>query len=97
MELKEKKHENVKLKEEDASGAILPREKPKECFVKQLQRWLPCRGAKTTRNKTQFVQSEGLADREVPEVIWAQKTQQLTCLVIIQGGGLTRSPKQSHK
>ena len=31
------KHETVKLKEEDVPGAILPREKPKECTVKQLQ------------------------------------------------------------
>ena len=31
-----KTHENVKLKEEDVPGAILPREKPEECTVKQL-------------------------------------------------------------
>ena len=31
-----KKHENVKLKEEDVPGASLPREKPEECTVKQL-------------------------------------------------------------
>ena len=31
-----KKHENVKLKEGDVPGAILPREKPEECTVKQL-------------------------------------------------------------
>ena len=36
MAMKEKKHENVKLKEEDVPGAILPREKPEECTVKQL-------------------------------------------------------------
>ena len=51
VELKEKKHENMKLKEEDVPGAILPREKPEECTVKQLQRWLLCRGAKTTGKK----------------------------------------------
>ena len=31
-----KRHENVKLKAEDVPGAILPREKPEECTVKQL-------------------------------------------------------------
>ena len=31
-----KKHENVKLKEGDVPGAILQREKPEECTVKQL-------------------------------------------------------------
>ena len=31
-----KKHENVKLKEGDVPGAILPREKAEECTVKQL-------------------------------------------------------------
>ena len=31
-----KKHENVKLKEEDVPRAILPREKLEECTVKQL-------------------------------------------------------------
>ena len=36
VELK-KKCENVKLKEEDVPGAILLREKPEECIVKQLQ------------------------------------------------------------
>ena len=41
VQLKEKKHECVKLnKAEDVPGAILPREKPQECTVKQLQRWL---------------------------------------------------------
>ena len=40
VELKEKRHENVKLKEEDVPGVILPREKPEECTVKQLQRSL---------------------------------------------------------
>ena len=30
-----KKHENVKLKQEDVPGAISPREKPGECTVKQ--------------------------------------------------------------
>ena len=34
--IERKKHENVKLKEGDVPGAILPREKPEECTVKQL-------------------------------------------------------------
>ena len=55
-EIERKKHENVKLKEEDVPGVILAREKPEECTVKQLQRWLLCRGAKTTGKKTQLVQ-----------------------------------------
>ena len=38
--IERKKHENVKLKAEDVPWAILPREKPQECTVKQLQRWL---------------------------------------------------------
>ena len=29
---RKKKHKNVKLKEEDVPGAILPREKPEECY-----------------------------------------------------------------
>ena len=37
------KHENVKLKEENVPGAILPREKPEECTVKQFQRLPLCR------------------------------------------------------
>lgn len=45
------KSDSVKLREEDVPGAILPREIPEECTVKQLQRWLLCRGAKTTGNK----------------------------------------------
>ena len=32
------KDENVKLKEEDVPGTILPQEKRDECTVKQLQR-----------------------------------------------------------
>ena len=40
--IEKKRHENVKLKEEDLPGAIQPREKPEECTVKQLQRWLLC-------------------------------------------------------
>ena len=56
VELKEKKHENVKLKGEDMPGAILPQEKPAECTVKQLQRWLLYHGAKTTRKKTKLIQ-----------------------------------------
>ena len=31
-----KTYENMKLKEEDVPGVILPREKPEECTVKQL-------------------------------------------------------------
>ena len=46
VELKEKKKPK-----EDVPGAILPREKLEECTVKQLQRWLLCRGAKTTVQK----------------------------------------------
>ena len=45
------KSDSVKLREED-----VPREIPEECTVKQLQRWLLCRGAKTTGKKTQLVQ-----------------------------------------
>ena len=59
--IERKKHENVKLKEEDVPGAILPREKQEECAVKQLQRCLLsrllCRGdcrAKTTGKNTQL-------------------------------------------
>ena len=32
--------ESVKLRQEDVPGAILPRQIPEECTVKQLQRWL---------------------------------------------------------
>ena len=53
---RKKKQENMKLKEENMPGAILPREKPEECTVKQLQRWLLRRGAKTTGKKTQLGQ-----------------------------------------
>jgi len=42
----------VKLKEEDVPRAILPPEKPEECTVKQLRRWLLCSGAKKTGKKT---------------------------------------------
>ena len=54
--IKRTKHENVKLRKEDVPGAILPREKhlTEECTVKQLQRWLLCRGAKTTGKKMQL-------------------------------------------
>ena len=54
--IERKKNENVKLKEEGVPGAILPGEKPEECTVKQLQRWLLSRAAKTTGKKTQLVQ-----------------------------------------
>ena len=56
---------------EDVSGAILTREKTEEWTVKQLQRWLLCRGAKTTGKKTQFVQRQVRAVQEVSEVICA--------------------------
>ena len=47
--IERKKNKYVKLK------GILPREKPRECTVKQLQRWVLCRGAKTTGKKTQLI------------------------------------------
>lgn len=50
------KPEIIKLKEKDVPGAILPSNAPEECTVKQLQRWLLCRGAKTTGKKMQLVQ-----------------------------------------
>ena len=43
------------MKEKNVHEAILPPEKSEECTVKQLQRWLLCRGAKTTGKKTQLV------------------------------------------
>ena len=52
-----------------------------------------CRRAKTAGKKPQLVQRY---DQEVPEIICAQKTQQLACLVIIQDGCSTCPPKQSH-
>ena len=52
--IERKKHEHVKLKAEDVPGAILAQEKPQECTMKQLQRWL--RGAKTAGKKAQLVQ-----------------------------------------
>ena len=56
---------------EDVPGAILTREKTEEWTVKQLQRWLLCRGAKTTGKKKQHVQRQVRVDREVSEVIFA--------------------------
>ena len=56
---------------EDVPGAILTREKTEKWTVKQLQRWLLCRGAKTTGKKTQFVQRQVRAVQEVSEVICA--------------------------
>ena len=50
------KSESINLREDDVPGAILPRKIPEECTVKQLQRWLLCRGAKTTGKKMQLVQ-----------------------------------------
>ena len=54
--IKRTKHENVQLKKDDVPWAILPREKnlTEECTVKQHQRWLLCRGAKTTGKKVQL-------------------------------------------
>jgi len=46
----------IPLSEEDIPGAQLPRDEPEECNVKQLQRWLLCRGAKTTGKKEDLVQ-----------------------------------------
>ena len=50
------KSESINLREDDVPGAILPRKIPEECTVKQLQRWLLCRGAKTTGKKMQLIQ-----------------------------------------
>ena len=55
----------------DVPGAILTREKTEEWTVKQLQRWLLCRGAKTTAKKRQLVQRQVRVDRDVSEVICA--------------------------
>ena len=46
--IESRKSESINLREEDVPGAIFPRKIPEECTVKQLQRWLLCRGAKTT-------------------------------------------------
>ena len=54
--IEKSKSESIPLREEDVPGAILPRKIPEECTVKQLQRWLLCRGAKTTGKKLQLVQ-----------------------------------------
>ena len=45
----------VSLTENDIPGARLPREVPEECIVKQLKRWLSCRGACTTGKKQQLI------------------------------------------
>ena len=50
------KSESITFREEVVPGAILPPKIPEECTVKQLQRWLLCRGAKTTGKKIQLVQ-----------------------------------------
>ena len=74
VELTEKKNiKNLKLREKDVPWTIFPREKQEECTVKQLQRWFLCRRAKTTGKKTQLVQRQVSADRDLPEVICAQK------------------------
>ena len=43
------------LNEEDVPGAALPRESVEECSVVHLKRWLPCKGAKTSRKKSSLV------------------------------------------
>lgn len=52
--------DNIRISEEDIPGATLPRDSPEECKVKQLQRWLLCRGAKTTGKKEDLVQRLGV-------------------------------------
>ena len=52
--------DNIPISEEDIPGATLPRHSPEECKVKQLQRWLLCRGAKTTGKKEDLVQRLGV-------------------------------------
>ena len=37
---REKKHKNVKLKEEDVPGAILPQKKPEECYWSSISNQL---------------------------------------------------------
>ena len=54
MAMKEKKHENVKLKVGDVPGAILPREKLEECTVKQLM------NRTQVLNKVEMIVSETL-------------------------------------
>ena len=53
--MEKNKLESITLRE-DVPGAILPRKMSEESTVKQLQRWLLCRGAKTTGKKIQLVQ-----------------------------------------
>ena len=74
----------MKLKEEDVPRTILPREKPEECTMKQLQRWFLCRRAKTTGKKTQLDTSRlwysiQCQTRGVPEVICAER-HTTTCM-----------------
>ena len=69
MELKGKKHGNVKLKE-DVPGVILAREKPEERTVKQLQR---------TLDRSCLWYSIKCQTTEVPEVICAQR-HTTTCM-----------------
>ena len=69
VELKGKKHGNVKLKE-DVPGVILPREKPEERTVKQLQR---------TLDRSCLWYSIKCQTTEVPEVICAQR-HTTTCM-----------------
>ena len=52
--------DNIPISEEDIPGATIPRDSPEECKVKQLQRWLLCRGAKTTGKKEDLVQRLGV-------------------------------------
>ena len=93
-----KKHENVKLKEEDVPGTSLPREKREECTVKQLQRWPLSHGAKTTGKKTQLDTSRlwysiKCQTRGVPEVICAERHTTTACLVIYSRWLLDLSPQ----
>ena len=89
------KHENVKLKEEDVPGTILPREKREECTVKQLQRWFLCRGAKTTGKKTQL-DTSGLW-YSIKCQTRGEAHNNLHVSSYIQGGCSTCPRKQSHK
>lgn len=48
--------DKIRILGKDILGATLPRDSPEECKVKQLQRWLLCRGAKTTGKKEDLIQ-----------------------------------------
>jgi len=51
---------NIRISEEYIPGATLPKDSPGEYKVKQLQRWLLCRGVKTTGKKEDLVQGLGV-------------------------------------